>query len=142
MLNNVGGNKQAKRLGAFFCCTFTFTVLAGSIALVAQSGLSLQPGPLGDKAGMSVTTEDPWGNPCDVMMDNMKGMIVMGQSMVAVTNHMCISPPRLRHKTGTFTVWRITEASLQEDADVSIHGTSQRVACLSLYRRWHIDFPV
>lgn len=82
------------------------------------------------------------GESFDVMMDNMKGMIVMGQSMVAMTNHMCISPPRLRRKTGTFTVWRITEASLREDANVSIHGTSQRVACLPLYRRWHTDFPV
>jgi hypothetical protein len=62
--------------------------------MIAQSGLSLQPGPLGDKAGMSVTTADPWGNPCDVMMGNMKGMVVMGESMAAMTNHMCITPSR------------------------------------------------
>jgi hypothetical protein len=42
----------------------------------------------------SVTTTDLYGNPCDSMMDTMKGMTVMGESMEGMTNHMCITPNR------------------------------------------------
>ncbi|HTX75869.1 MAG TPA: hypothetical protein VMD29_06660 [Terracidiphilus sp.] len=42
----------------------------------------------------SITTADLYGNPCDTMMGNMKGMSVMGESMAAMTNHMCITPLR------------------------------------------------
>jgi hypothetical protein len=38
------------------------------------------------------TTADLYGNPCDTMMGTMKGMSVMGESMEAMTNHMCITP--------------------------------------------------
>jgi hypothetical protein len=69
-------------------------VLAGSIVLFAQSGLSMVTPVPSDKAGISVTTEDPWGNPCDEMMGSMKGMSVMGESMTSMTNHMCITPSR------------------------------------------------
>lgn len=87
-------SKGSKRPGAVFYSILTITLLGGSMVLIAQSGLSPQPGPPGDKAGMSVTTADPWGNPCDTMMETMKGMNVMGQSMAAMTNHMCITPLR------------------------------------------------
>jgi hypothetical protein len=86
--------KISKTLTPRFYRTFTMTVLAGTAVLIAQSGISLQTSVPTDKAGMSVTTEDPWGNPCDVMMSTMKGMVVMGQSMAAMMNHMCITPSR------------------------------------------------
>ncbi|HEY6491390.1 MAG: hypothetical protein WCC26_03680 [Terracidiphilus sp.] len=86
--------KESKRPGPVFYSAFTFTLLAGSAVLIAQSGLSLQPGSLSDKPGISVTTADSWGNLCDTMMESMKGMNVMGQSMAAMTNHMCITPLR------------------------------------------------
>jgi hypothetical protein len=82
------------KLVASLYCGTTFAVLAGSTVLIAQSGLAMQTSIPGDKAGMSVTAVDPWGNPCDVMMGTMKGMVVMGQSMAAMTNHMCITPSR------------------------------------------------
>jgi hypothetical protein len=53
-----------------------------------------QDAPMKDMPGMSVTATDPSGNPCDTMMGGMKGMSVMGQSMAAMTNHMCITPVR------------------------------------------------
>lgn len=53
-----------------------------------------QDAPAKGMPGMSVTTTDPSGNPCDTMMGSMKGMSVMGQSMAAMTNHMCITPMR------------------------------------------------
>jgi hypothetical protein len=41
----------------------------------------------------SVTTNDPFGNSCDQMM-GMAGMNVMGESMEAMANHMCVTPMR------------------------------------------------
>jgi hypothetical protein len=41
----------------------------------------------------SVTTADPFGNACDEM-GAMAGMNVMGESMAAMANHMCITPMR------------------------------------------------
>ena len=89
--------KKSKTLAAAVYCAFAVTALAGSAVLIAQSGLSLQTSVPIDKAGMSVTNEDPWGNPCDTMMGSMKGMSVMGQSMASMTNHMCITPARPEH---------------------------------------------
>jgi hypothetical protein len=85
---------KSKKLAAFFYPASAFAVLAGSAVLNAQSGLSMQTSVPSDKAGMSVTTVDPWGNPCDVMMGTLKGMVVMGESMAAMTNHMCMTPSR------------------------------------------------
>ena len=86
--------KNLKTMAAAVYCAFAITVLAGRAVLIAQSGLSLQTSVPSNKAGMSVTTEDPWGNPCDTKMSSMKGMSVMGQSMAAMTNHMCVTPLR------------------------------------------------
>jgi hypothetical protein len=90
----VGTKNKSKKLAAFFYRASAFAVLAASAVVNAQSGLSMQTSVPSDKAGMSVTTVDPWGNPCDVMISTMKGMVVMGQSMAAMTNHMCITPSR------------------------------------------------
>ena len=46
-------------------------------------------------AGSSVTTTDPSGNPCDEMAA-MPGMNVMGESMAAMANHMCVTAMRPR----------------------------------------------
>jgi hypothetical protein len=43
--------------------------------------------------GTAVTTSDPSGNPCDPMA-GMAGMNVMGESMAAMANHMCMTPMR------------------------------------------------
>src|SRR5271167_4397628 len=45
-------------------------------------------------AGMSGASADPSGHPCDEMADSMHSMSVMGQSMAAMANHMCITPLR------------------------------------------------
>ena len=94
MLITAVRKSKSKKLAAFFYPASAFAILAGSAVLNAQSGLSMQTSVPSDKAGMSVTTVDPWGNPCDVVMGAMKGMVVMGQSMAAMTNHMCITPSR------------------------------------------------
>ena len=67
-----------------------------AIALIpgAISGLSQQPGnPAPGSGATSVTSADSSGNPCDEMA-NMAGMSVMGESMAAMANHMCITPSR------------------------------------------------
>lgn len=86
--------KQTRTLGAPFYWAFALTLLAASAVLIAQSGLSMVVAVPPDKAGMSVTTEDPWGHPCDVTMGSMKRVSVMGESMTAMMNHMCITPSR------------------------------------------------
>ena len=48
--------------------------------------------PMSGMPGM--TTTDPAGHACDDMGSNMNGMSVMGASMGAMTNHMCITPLR------------------------------------------------
>jgi hypothetical protein len=52
-----------------------------------------QPSQVAQMAGASVTTTDPTGNPCDEMAA-MRGMNVMGESMAAMANHMCVTPTR------------------------------------------------
>ena len=62
-------------------------IVAGSVAAVHDPAQE----PAGHPAQSSVTTADPFGNPCDSMA-NMAGMNVMGESMAAMANHMCITP--------------------------------------------------
>ncbi len=45
-------------------------------------------------SGMAGMSTDPSGHPCDDMGSSVNGMSVMGQSMAAMTNHMCITPMR------------------------------------------------
>ena len=65
--------------------------------MVADLAMKEAPGqaqnPVGPMTGMAVTTTDPSGNPCDPMA-GMAGMNVMGESMAAMANHMCITPMR------------------------------------------------
>jgi len=77
-----------------FYLAFALTLVPGSALFLERSGLSLQQSDsMNNMPGMSVTSTDPFGNPCDTM-GGMKGMSVMGQSMAAMTNHMCITPKR------------------------------------------------
>ena len=48
---------------------------------------------MGSMPGMSGTKTDPSGHACDDM-SSMGDMNVMGQSMAAMANHMCITPLR------------------------------------------------
>ena len=73
-------------------------LLSGSIALLQVFGAhtvhSQQPANQASASPQaSVTATDPSGNPCD-QMANMPGMSVMGESMAAMANHMCITPAR------------------------------------------------
>jgi hypothetical protein len=80
--------KRVKEFAVFF----SGSLLALFIAAIA--GHSQKPSDqMAQMRGMSVTTTDPSGNPCDVMA-SMAGMKVMGESMAAMTNHMCITPMR------------------------------------------------
>jgi hypothetical protein len=85
--------RQLKRFSPFYG-TFTLTLLSGCVLLGVQPGLPFaQSGQMDSMPGMSGTTTDPSGNPCD-SMGGMKGMSVMGESMAAMTNHMCVTPKR------------------------------------------------
>src|SRR5271168_4156782 len=87
--------KRAAALAWTFYAALALAALSGSALMSLQEGLNMLPGGPGmDPRIDSVTTPDPWGNPCDTMMDTMKGMTVMGESMAAMTNHMCITPLR------------------------------------------------
>jgi hypothetical protein len=90
-----GRPKKAAALVWPFYGAFALAALSGSALMSLQEGLNMVPsGPGMNPHIDSVTTTDPWGNPCDTMMDTMKGMSVMGESMEAMTNHMCITPLR------------------------------------------------
>jgi hypothetical protein len=69
--------------------------LAGSVGFGVLPQLPLRAS--GQQSSAAVETINPTdlsGNLCDTMMDTMKGMTVMGESMEAMTNHMCITPAR------------------------------------------------
>jgi hypothetical protein len=87
--------KRTAALVWLSCGAFALVALGGSALPGLQEGLNMVPSGPGLNTHIdSVTTADPWGNPCDAMMDTMKGMDVMGESMEAMTNHMCITPLR------------------------------------------------
>src|SRR5450631_2398379 len=90
-----GRPKRAAALVWPFYGAFALTALSGSVLMSLQEGLNMVPsGPAMNPHISSVTTLDPWGNPCATMMDTMKGMSVMGESMEAMMDHMCITPLR------------------------------------------------
>ena len=71
-----------------------FVVAVGGAAVV--EGLGHTQGAASQRAemaGTSVTKTDPFGNACDEM-GAMPGMTVMGESMAAMANHMCMTPRR------------------------------------------------
>jgi hypothetical protein len=88
--------REKRPVGAPFYGAFALTFLAGGAFLSALPQPTLQsPGPQFSATVESVATTDLSGNPCDTMMGTMKGMMsVMGESMEAMTNHMCITPTR------------------------------------------------
>lgn len=77
-----------------FYGAFTLTLLTGCVLIGLRKGtLFAQDPPMAEMPGMSRTTTDPSGNPCDDM-GGMHGMSVMGESMAAMANHMCVTPTR------------------------------------------------
>jgi len=90
----MGAPFRRHKLALPFYGAFALTLLLGTLLLGVRPGPSLvQADQMENMPGMSVTTTDPSGNPCDTM-GGMKGMSVMGESMAAMTNHMCITPQR------------------------------------------------
>ena len=87
--------KEANTVPIPFYSSFILTLVVGSALMTAPPGQSLQSlnGQASSATGTSITTKDQSGNPCDEM-GGMPGMSVMGQSMTAMTNHMCITPMR------------------------------------------------
>ncbi len=78
-----------------FAVFFSGSLLA--LFIVGLAGHSQKPSDqMAQMRGMSVTTTDLSGNPCDAMasMPGMPGMTVMGESMAAMANHMCLTPMR------------------------------------------------
>lgn len=73
-----------------------------SVLLLSCSLLTTAPRPsaletnqsMQSMQGMTGTTTDGAGHVCDDMGSNTHSMNVMGQSMAAMTNHMCITPLR------------------------------------------------
>jgi hypothetical protein len=92
MMGKQTGKQRA--LTAPFYGTFLLTLVGGGALMIVQPGLSLEQNEqLGSLPGVAVTSKDLSGNPCDEM-GGMPGMSVMGQSMAAMTNHMCMTPKR------------------------------------------------
>lgn len=84
-----------KSLTAPFYISFTLTILAGSALFAMQSEMSMvRPDVVARTDIASITSADLYGNPCDTMMAGMKGMTVMGESMAAMADHMCMTPAR------------------------------------------------
>jgi len=80
--------KSAREAAGLFYGSVLLALVIGAIAVHSQKPADQMP-------GTSVTTTDPSGNPCDEM-SAMAGMNVMGESMAAMANHMCITPMRPR----------------------------------------------
>jgi hypothetical protein len=93
---NMKATRKKLPVGAPFYGALVLTFLAGSAFLCALPQLAVQ-GSSGQQSSApveSVNSADLSGNACDTMMGSMKGMTVMGESMEAMTNHMCITPSR------------------------------------------------
>ena len=84
----------AKKSRGLFYGALLLTLVVADAVIKKAPGQSQKPaGQMAGMPGMAVTTTDPSGNPCD-QMAGMAGMNVMGQSMAAMANHMCITPMR------------------------------------------------
>ena len=77
--------------GAEICRTMKWTLAIGTTLLIALPVRAWQQGMQNMK-----TTTDAAGHVCDDMGSSTKSMTVMGASMGAMTNHMCITPLRPR----------------------------------------------
>jgi hypothetical protein len=79
--------------GVVLLLSLVLALLTGYTPSLAHTGFPYkQDNQMKSMPGMSIAATDPWGNPCDGMGGAMKAMSVMGQSMAAMTNHMCITP--------------------------------------------------
>ena len=70
------------------------TLSAGAMLLMPSGHAWQQAQPVGSMPGMSGKTTVVDGHVCDDMGSSTHGMSVMGQSMAAMANHMCITPLR------------------------------------------------
>jgi hypothetical protein len=87
--------QQKKSTGVPFYGAFALTLLAGSKFWdVPPQPKLMSPEPQTTGSAETISNFDLYGDPCDAMMGSMKGMTVMGESMEAMTNHMCITPTR------------------------------------------------
>jgi len=73
-----------------FGCTIVFVLLFATLLPISPAGHASQD-KMQNMPGMSNSDPD---RKCDDMGMNMESMSVMGQSMAAMTNHMCITPMR------------------------------------------------
>ena len=76
------------------CRSAVLTLSAGAMLLMPSGHAWQQAQPMGSMPGMSGKTTVVDGHVCDDMGSSTHGMSVMGQSMAAMTNHMCITPLR------------------------------------------------
>jgi hypothetical protein len=84
-------NTSRKSRGLFYGLLL-LTLAAAVVAIHETAGQSQKPAERMSEMA-EVTTTDPSGNPCDPMA-GMAGMNVMGESMAAMANHMCMTPMR------------------------------------------------
>jgi hypothetical protein len=88
--------KLHRRLASSVYGSALVALAVGASAILEMSGPAQSvTGPSTMTPGMSVTTTDLSGNACD-QMGAMAGMNVMGESMAAMANHMCMTPMRTR----------------------------------------------
>jgi hypothetical protein len=91
-----GTLKLRGRIAGSICGPAIVALAVGTTAILEMAGpLARAASQSATATGTSVTTADPFGNPCDEM-SAMAGMNVMGQSMAAMANHMCITPMRTK----------------------------------------------
>jgi hypothetical protein len=81
-----------RKYSAQLYCTAILTLTSGAALLAGLPGRAWQQ-PMSSMSGMSNTSTGATGRACDEM-SSMGGMNVMGQSMAAMANHMCITPLR------------------------------------------------
>ena len=80
--------------GTSFFRIAMLTLTMGTVSLSPRTGRAWQQGqPMSGMSGASGTSKSSSGGPCDDL-SSMGGMSVMGESMGAMTNHMCITPMR------------------------------------------------
>src|SRR5258708_14159402 len=83
--------KVRSRLASFEYGSMLILLAVGTAAMLDAG--TAQQGAMAPET--SVTTKDLSGNPCDEM-GAMAGMNVMGESMAAMANHMCMTPMRAK----------------------------------------------
>src|SRR5258708_3635128 len=84
--------KLRGRIVGRICGTALLALAVGATCLLDIAGFAQQSA---KSPETSVTTKDLSGNPCDEM-GAMAGMSVMGESMAAMANHMCMTPMRAK----------------------------------------------